>query len=182
MSHKPEFVTPAVFAVIEHVNFPNIKPKRCALSGEPISRGDFAYLVKFQTYNDAPRYYVSENAARQDVGFQLSLSFYASREYSAKLMFYGRIDDLQSWGRTWMVDPDWSRERYERIQRRDYLARAIHSGSSEMMERMTEKYGIRAEDVTAILAEPLTPTRPQLDDDALWDQLWQRIGELENDS
>jgi hypothetical protein len=175
---KSEFATPAVFAVMEHMPFPNKKTGRCALTGATISKDDLVYMVKFKTYNDAERYYVSEKSARQDPGFRDSLSYHAQWRYPAALMVYGDASDLHSWGRTGLVDPEFAHARYESWQRRDWLAQAV--SSTARMEHWTQRLGISPEAVRAELAAPLALPCEKLSDDAIWARLWESILHLED--
>ena len=101
MAFTPKFKTPAVFAIAEYGPFPHKKGQRCALTGVAIEHGDTAYMVKFEDYNDAKRFYVSEEAARQDEGFRLSFENQQKRMIPAQLMFYSDRNCME------MLDPEW---------------------------------------------------------------------------
>jgi hypothetical protein len=100
MVFTPKFKTPAVFAVAEHGPFPNKKSRRCALTGAGIGYGDPSYMVMFSSGAEE-RYYVSEQAARQDDGFRLSVENLEKRMYPAALMFYSDADRAE------LIDPEW---------------------------------------------------------------------------
>ncbi len=174
---QPAFSTPAVFADVEHKPFPNLKPGRCALSGQPIAKGEPAWLVKFSRYNDAPRHYVSDAAGRADPAFLQSVDDHAQCRYPARLMYYGDLNDIEGSRRTFLVDEAWARERYEQWQHRSFLQTALHS--QEAMMRVTAQFGFTREALPAEIAKPFVMSRGPLPAEAMWERLWEQIVALD---
>lgn len=158
MAFTPKFKTPAVFAVVEHGPFSNKKSRRCALTGAKIEYGDPTYMVKFEDYNDAERLYVSEEAARQDEGFRLSVENLEKRMIPAALMFYSDRKRIE------IVDPEWL-EYQRKASKRRLMRRIMEQPSVKKQQKMLDYYypmsmdGMSLDAIRAELDKPDPPRR-----------------------
>jgi hypothetical protein len=179
MAFTPKFKTPAVFAVVEHGSFPNKKSQRCALTGVTIEYGDPAYMVKFKDYNDAERLYVSEEAARRNEAFRLSVDNLEKRMVPAELMFYSDRERAE------IVDPEWLEYKWKAYQRR-LMRRIMELPSRKKQQKMLDDYsmslrGMSLDAIRAELEKPDPPRHEQLTADALWDKIWNKVQTLKDE-
>lgn len=163
----PKLKTPNVFAVVEYGAYKNKKKVKCALSGKSIVTDDLVYMVKYESYNDAERFYVSNDAAQSDLQFLDSVNNLRQCMYPVQLMFY---DDVASYGRMckFELDPEWFKEQAV------FRIMDMFDGNSliEKIERTARYLDLSVNVVEeTFLRRHMTP-RGQRSIDELWDQAW----------
>lgn len=164
----PKLKTPNVFAVVEYGAYRNRKKVKCALTGKPIVTDDLVYMVKRNSYNDAERFYVSDEAAQSDLAFLDSVNNLRKCSYPVQLMFY---DNDASYGRMckFELDPDWFEEqKFLRIMNMfdgDY-------DLNEKIERTARYLNLSINEAQETFLRLQTSRRSQRSIDSLWDKAW----------
>ena len=147
-----------VFATVKQVSYPRKNRTKCVLSGEPISYGDPAYLVKLVTYSDGDALYVRVDKAEEHPEFMRNLGHFEQRMYPCSFMFYN------DWGYMALFDPDWVRQKREIRQLRSAIAEARSEEERRELQARLDR---------------LDPNQPPLSGEELLERFLDRFRELQ---
>ncbi len=173
MPFQPLFFLPAVFAEAVFNPYPNRKSVSCALSGVRIEPGDAAYAVRFETHNEAKRYWVSEKAALQHPEFLESVRDLEQRSYPASLIFYSNTERAE------LIDPAWVAVQKERGQQ-NHLRYILKLKDRRIQALLAEHAGLSLDKIREELAKPEPILPPPLPGDSIWEKVLEKIRILKN--